>query len=68
MTNRPINRTAKYKLKKKLIEAKESERGILCPCILRKMRYFDAGASFLSDNLHNIYHGIFVSSILVFLI
>ncbi len=64
MSSRPLNRAAKRKLKKKLIKNKESERGILGPCVLRQLKYFDVGFSFLSDNLHNIYHGACVSSIL----
>ena len=64
MTSRPFNRSAKRKLKKKLIKNKESEHGILGPCVLRQLKYFDVGSSFVSDNLHNIYHGAFVSSIL----
>jgi hypothetical protein len=63
ITCRPLNRAAKRVLKKKLIENKESECGILGPCILRQLKYFDVGFSFVSDNLHNVYHGVVVSSI-----
>jgi hypothetical protein len=63
ITRRPLNRAAKRKLKKRLIKNKESEHGILGPCVLRQLEYFDVGFSFLSDSLHNVYHGAFVSSI-----
>ena len=58
---RLLDRKAKRRLKQKLVKNKESERGILGPCILRQLKYFDVGFSFVSDSLHNIYHGIFVS-------
>ncbi|CAM4943066.1 unnamed protein product [Rotaria socialis] len=32
--------------------------GHISPCILRDLTYFDVGTSFLSDSLHNIYHGV----------
>ncbi|CAF4188742.1 unnamed protein product [Rotaria magnacalcarata] len=50
---------AKRQLKQKLIENKESEHGILGSCMLRQLKYFDVGFSFVSDNLHNVYHGVF---------
>ena len=59
----PLNRASKRELKQKLINNKESEHGIFGPCVLRQLKYFDVGFSFLSDNLHNIYHGAFVSRI-----
>jgi hypothetical protein len=63
LTSRSLNRSAKRKLKQKLIENRASEHGILAPCMLRQLKYFDVGFSFVSDNLHNIYHGVFVSII-----
>lgn len=30
-------------------------------CALRELTYFDVGISFLSDSLHNCYHGAAVS-------
>jgi hypothetical protein len=30
-------------------------------CVLRELKYFDVGTSFLSDSLHNCYHGVAVS-------
>jgi hypothetical protein len=63
ITCRPLNRAAKRKLKKRLIKNQESEHGILGPCVLRQLKYFDVGFSFLSDSLHNIYRGVFVSII-----
>lgn len=32
-------------------------------CVLRELSYFDVGYSFLSDSLHNCYHGVAVSSV-----
>jgi hypothetical protein len=43
------------------MENKEMEHGIVGPCVLRQLTYFDVGFSFVSDSLHNIYHGAFVS-------
>jgi hypothetical protein len=60
IASRPLNRANKRKLKEKLIQNKESEHGIRGPCVLRQLKYFDVGSSFVSDNLHNIYHGAFV--------
>ncbi|CAF1218363.1 unnamed protein product [Rotaria magnacalcarata] len=54
-----LDRKAKRQLKQKLIENKESEHGILGSCVLRQLKYFDVGFSFVSDNLHNVYHGVF---------
>lgn len=61
-----LNRLAKQQMKQKLIEHKVSERGILGPCVLRQLKYFDVGFSFVSDNLHNVYHGVFVSAMIEF--
>ena len=36
-------------------------KGHVGPCVLRSLKYFDVGISFLSDTLHNIYHGVMVS-------
>ncbi|CAF3949357.1 unnamed protein product [Adineta steineri] len=65
LTSRLLDRAAKRRLKKQLISNKESECGILGRCILRQLKYFDVGFSFLSDNLHNIYHGVFVSMVAI---
>jgi hypothetical protein len=37
-------------------------RGHVGPCVLRSLKFFDVGSSFLSDTLHNLYHGVTVSS------
>lgn len=36
-------------------------RGHVGPCVLRTLKYFDVGHSFLSDSLHNLYHGVMVN-------
>ena len=36
-------------------------KGHVGPCVLRSLKYFDVGFSFLSNTLHNIYHGVMVS-------
>ena len=41
-------------------ELRDRCRGHVSPCILRELSYFDVGTSFLSDSLHNIYHGVVV--------
>ena len=35
--------------------------GLKRSCILRELKHFDVGQSFVVDSLHNIYHGVFVS-------
>lgn len=65
ITSRPLNRIAKRRLKQRLLKNKLAEHGILGPCILRQLEYFDVGFSFLSDNLHNVYHGVFVSELVL---
>ncbi|CAF1397355.1 unnamed protein product [Rotaria magnacalcarata] len=40
------------------VELRDRLRGHTSPCILRDLTYFDVGTSFLSDSLHNIYHGV----------
>ena len=57
-----LGHIAKRDLRQKITKNKQSECGILGPCILRQLEYFDVGFSFLSDNLHNVYHGVFVSN------
>jgi hypothetical protein len=42
-------------------ELRDRLRGHINPCVLRDLTYFDVGRSFLSDSLHNIYHGVVVS-------
>ncbi|CAF3619678.1 unnamed protein product [Rotaria socialis] len=39
-------------------ELRDRLRGHIGPCALRSLTYFDVGTSFLSDSLHNIYHGV----------
>ena len=47
--------------RKSLMEQhKLEEKGILGPCILRELSYFDVGRSFMADTLHNVYIGAFV--------
>lgn len=41
---------------------KLSTKGVRGPCVLRSLAYFDVGSSFLTDSLHNIYLGLFVST------
>ncbi|CAM4846918.1 unnamed protein product [Rotaria magnacalcarata] len=36
--------------------------GYLGQCLLTQLSYFDHGYSFLTDSLHTIYHGVFVST------
>jgi len=36
-------------------------KGYRGKCVLRELNYFDVGVSFLSDSLHNCYHGVVVS-------
>lgn len=45
---------------------KFSVKGIRGPCVFRPLTYFDVGSSFLTDSLHNIYLGLFVSKIHLF--
>jgi hypothetical protein len=39
-----------------------SVKGIKGSCVLRPLAYFDVGSSFVTDSLHNIYLGLFVSA------
>lgn len=43
----------------KSIRSKKDDelKGYRGPCVLRELKYFDVGISFLSDSLHNCYHG-----------
>jgi hypothetical protein len=41
-------------------ELRDRYRGHISSCVLRDLTYFDVGTSFLSDSLHNIYHGVVV--------
>ena len=47
------------------IELRDRLRGHISPCILRNLTYFDVGHSFVSDSLHNVYHGVVVSDLQV---
>ncbi|CAF1429580.1 unnamed protein product [Rotaria sp. Silwood1] len=40
------------------VELRDRLRGHISPCVLRELTYFDVGTSFLSDSLHNVYHGV----------
>lgn len=42
-------------------ELRDRMKGHVGICILRDLVYFDVGKSFLSDSLHNVYHGVIVS-------
>ena len=55
-----IARAEKTKIKDKQ-KLHAMMRGHAGPCALRPLKYFDVGHSFLSDSLHNIYHGVMVS-------
>ena len=39
---------------------KRNEKGLMGNCLLRELKYFDVGRSFLADSLHNVYIGAFV--------
>ena len=41
-------------------ELRDHMRGNVNVCVFRGLTYFDVGSSFLSDSLHNIYHGVMV--------
>jgi hypothetical protein len=43
------------------MDLRDQMRGHVGVCLLRKLRYFDVGKSFVSDSLHNVYHGVMVS-------
>ena len=49
-------------------QAKQENRGILGECVLRDCTMFDVGLSFMSDSLHNVYIGAFVSALSLFAI
>lgn len=65
ITSHSLDRVAKRRLNERLMKNKQAEHGILGPCALRQLEHFDVGFSFLSDNLHNIYHGVFVSKVIL---
>ncbi len=48
------------KKKQLMNQHKIEEKGILGPCILRELSYFDVGRGFMADSLHNVYIGSFV--------
>ena len=50
----------KKKLQDEFIDP-QREKGIAGVCLFRELTYFDAGRSFMSDSLHNVYIGAFVS-------
>lgn len=43
------------------IDDRNQRRGQIFTCTLRQLTYFDVGRCFLTDSLHNIYHGVVVS-------
>lgn len=44
-------------------EIRNKFHGHIRPCILRDLKYFDVGTGFVSDSLHNVYHGVMVNCI-----
>ena len=54
--------------KKLLTKHQLSAKGFRGPCILRSLSHFDVGSSFLVDSLHNVYLGVFVSTLVLSLI
>lgn len=44
-----------------LIQHQDDEKDVLGFCILRELSHFDVSSSFMSDTLHNVYIGCFVS-------
>jgi hypothetical protein len=46
------------------LELRDQMRGQISECVFRDLTYFDVGKSFVSDSLHNIYHGVMVSTAL----
>lgn len=61
---RDFQRTHLSKKEQKEQQKVDQQRscGILGPCILRSCTMFDVGHSFMSDSLHNVYIGAFVSN------
>lgn len=56
-----------YKNGKFIIETNDDRlKGYRGPCVLKELTYFDVGISFLSDSLHNCYHGVAVRLQLLF--
>lgn len=53
--------TADREIKAAKEKHKESQMGLKRACVLRDLKHFDVGQSFLVDSLHNIYLGVFVS-------
>ncbi|CAF3308072.1 unnamed protein product [Rotaria socialis] len=47
------------KRKSLMEELRLKEKGVLGPCILRELSYFDVRRSFMADTLHNVYIGAF---------
>ena len=45
------------------LELRDQMRGQISECVFRDLTYFDVGKSFLSDSLHNIYHGVMVGEV-----
>lgn len=63
-----IQKTFPAGKKKQLMKKHKIEgKGILGPCILRQLSYFDVGRSFMADTLHNVYIGAFVCGLFCYL-
>ena len=61
LLHRRIRHSFPVRKRKLLIEQHNiEEKGILGPCILRELSYFDVGRGFMADTLHNVYIGAFV--------
>ena len=62
-TNETYDTFMKEYMKKKSFsynELRDRYRGHVSSCVLHDLAHFDVGTSFLSDSLHNIYHGVVV--------
>ncbi|CAF0944330.1 unnamed protein product [Adineta ricciae] len=45
----------------------DEAKGYVGPCALRRLRFFDMGHSFLTDSLHNLYGGLFLRLLKIWL-
>ncbi|UJR38879.1 hypothetical protein I4U23_031547 [Adineta vaga] len=45
----------------------DGAKGYVGPCLLRRLRFFDMGHSFLTDSLHNLYAGLFLKLLKIWL-
>lgn len=70
-TNETYDELMKIDPKKRVTtktELRDQMRGQIDVCILRDLTYFDVGKSFLSDSLHNIYHGVMVGCEIILIV